>query len=168
MLSALSLASLVQNYLLYEYKSTNTDKSTNSEEQRVAIARTILKNPKIVLLDEATSALDTHTEHRIQDALERVCKGRTTIIIAHRLSTIIHSNTIAVLKDGSIAESGTHADLLQREEGLYADMWRAQLQERDKSDASDGSGEGGGAQATKGGVGQATKGGGGGKCPFHH
>jgi len=72
--------------------------STGGEKQRVAIARTILKNPKLVLLDEATSALDTHTEHRIQDALEKVCQGRTTLIIAHRLSTIINANKIAVLQ----------------------------------------------------------------------
>jgi len=123
---------------------------SGGEKQRVAIARTILKNPKIVVLDEATSALDTHTEHRIQDALEKVCQGRTTLIIAHRLSTIIHAHSIAVLKDGSIAEVGSHSELLAQSGGLYAAMWQAQQQERESGDGSQGTeGEGPGEDNTE-------------------
>lgn len=81
-------------------------KLSGGEKQRVAIARTILKAPAVVLLDEATSALDTQTERNIQSALQQVCKDRTTIIVAHRLSTIIHADQILVLKDGEIVERG--------------------------------------------------------------
>ncbi len=100
-------------------------KLSGGEKQRVAIARTILKNPRILLFDEATSALDTRTEQEIQRSLEEVSRGRTTVVIAHRLSTIINSDEIIVLDRGRIAERGTHADLLARN-GLYADMWRRQ------------------------------------------
>ena len=93
---------------------------------------TILKNPKIVLLDEATSALDSHTEHLIQDALDAMCSGRTTLIIAHRLSTIINATAIAVLADGRIVEMGAHQELLAAD-GLYASMWQRQQQERSKN-----------------------------------
>lgn len=99
---------------------------SGGEKQRVAIARTILKSPFIVLLDEATSALDTQTERNIQAALGRVCANRTTLIIAHRLSTIIHSDEILVLKDGLIVERGRHEALLEKH-GVYADMWNQQL-----------------------------------------
>lgn len=99
---------------------------SGGEKQRVAIARTLLKAPVMVLLDEATSALDTQTERNIQSALARVCANRTTVIIAHRLSTIIHADEILVLKEGSIAERGRHEDLLNKD-GLYADMWNQQL-----------------------------------------
>jgi ABC-type multidrug transport system fused ATPase/permease subunit len=92
----------------------------------VAIARTILKAPQIVLLDEATSALDTQTERNIQTALARVCANRTTLIIAHRLSTVIHADMILVLKDGEITERGNHEELLESN-GIYADMWNQQL-----------------------------------------
>lgn len=85
---------------------------SGGEKQRVAIARTVLKSPHIVLLDEATSALDTQTERNIQAALAKVCANRTTIIVAHRLSTIIHADEILVLKDGMIAERGRHEQLL--------------------------------------------------------
>lgn len=88
-------------------------KLSGGEKQRVAIARTILKSPSIVLLDEATSALDTQTERNIQAALAKVCANRTTIIVAHRLSTIIHADEIVVLKEGVIAERGQHDELLQ-------------------------------------------------------
>lgn len=87
-------------------------KLSGGEKQRVAIARTILKSPFIVLLDEATSALDTQTERNIQSALSRVCANRTTIIVAHRLSTIIHADEIVVLKEGVICERGQHEELL--------------------------------------------------------
>ena len=81
-------------------------KLSGGEKQRVAIARTLLKSPAIVLLDEATSALDTQTERNIQTALNRVCVNRTTIVVAHRLSTIIHADEILVLKEGEIVERG--------------------------------------------------------------
>ncbi|WP_315919566.1 ABC transporter ATP-binding protein/permease [Mesorhizobium sp. SP-1A] len=100
-------------------------KLSGGEKQRVAIARTILKAPPILILDEATSALDTHTEQEIQAALDLVSKGRTTIVIAHRLSTVVSADEIIVLKDGLIAERGTHAELL-KQHGLYASMWDRQ------------------------------------------
>ena len=81
-------------------------KLSGGEKQRVAIARTVLKNPSIILLDEATSALDTHTERQIQSSLEALCRNRTSIVVAHRLSTIVNADQILVLKDGVIAESG--------------------------------------------------------------
>lgn len=99
---------------------------SGGEKQRVAIARTILKAPSIVLLDEATSALDTQTERNIQTALSKVCTNRTTVIIAHRLSTIIHADEIIVLKEGSIVERGRHETLLEQN-GVYAEMWSQQL-----------------------------------------
>ena len=100
-------------------------KLSGGEKQRVAIARTILKNPRILLFDEATSALDTRTEQEIQRSLEEVSRGRTTVVIAHRLSTIINSDEIVVLDRGRVAERGRHGELLARG-GLYADMWRRQ------------------------------------------
>ena len=100
-------------------------KLSGGEKQRVAIARTILKGPPILVLDEATSALDSHTEKEIQDALERVSSGRTTLVIAHRLSTIVGADEIIVLDQGEIVERGTHAALLASE-GLYASMWNRQ------------------------------------------
>ena len=100
-------------------------KLSGGEKQRVAIARTILKAPPVLILDEATSALDTATEQDIQAALDIVSRGRTTLVIAHRLSTVIGADEIIVLKDGRIAERGTHEALL-REKGLYADMWARQ------------------------------------------
>jgi ATP-binding cassette subfamily B protein len=95
------------------------------EKQRVAIARTVLKAPSILVLDEATSALDSHTEHEIQEALERVSRNRTSLVIAHRLSTIVGADEIIVLDQGRIAERGTHAQLLASG-GLYASMWNRQ------------------------------------------
>ncbi|MEZ5775075.1 MAG: ABC transporter ATP-binding protein/permease [Hyphomicrobiaceae bacterium] len=100
-------------------------KLSGGEKQRVAIARTILKAPPILVLDEATSALDSHTEKEIQDELERVARDRTTLVIAHRLSTIVHADNIIVLRDGEIAEEGTHAELMVKG-GLYASMWNRQ------------------------------------------
>jgi ABC-type transport system involved in Fe-S cluster assembly fused permease/ATPase subunit len=100
-------------------------KLSGGEKQRVAIARTILKNPRILLFDEATSALDTRTEQAIQASLAEVSRGRTTLVIAHRLSTIVDSDEIVVLDAGRIAERGTHLSLLARN-GIYADMWRRQ------------------------------------------
>jgi ATP-binding cassette subfamily B protein len=100
-------------------------KLSGGEKQRVAIARTILKSPPILILDEATSALDTHTEQEIQAALDMVSKNRTTLVIAHRLSTVVNADEIIVLKDGGIAERGKHVELLETG-GLYAQMWNRQ------------------------------------------
>jgi ABC-type transport system involved in Fe-S cluster assembly fused permease/ATPase subunit len=100
-------------------------KLSGGEKQRVAIARTILKDPRILLLDEATSALDTKTERDIQSALQTVSRDRTTIVIAHRLSTIIDADEIVVLQAGSIAERGRHEGLIAQN-GIYASMWRQQ------------------------------------------
>jgi ATP-binding cassette subfamily B protein len=100
-------------------------KLSGGEKQRVAIARTILKAPPILILDEATSALDTATEQEIQSALDIVSRGRTTLVIAHRLSTVIGADEIIVLKEGLIAERGTHRALL-KQDGLYASMWNRQ------------------------------------------
>ena len=100
-------------------------KLSGGEKQRVAIARTILKAPPILMLDEATSALDSHTEREIQDALERVACERTSLVIAHRLSTVVHADNIIVLDQGRIVEQGTHPELLARG-GLYASLWARQ------------------------------------------
>jgi ATP-binding cassette subfamily B protein len=102
-------------------------KLSGGEKQRVAIARTILKGPPILMLDEATSALDSHTEKEIQDALDRVAENRTTLVIAHRLSTIVHADNILVLDKGRLVEQGTHAELIARG-GLYASLWARQRQ----------------------------------------
>jgi ATP-binding cassette subfamily B protein len=105
-------------------------KLSGGEKQRVAIARTILKDPRILILDEATSALDSRTEQEIQSALRAVANRRTTLVIAHRLSTVTDADEIIVLRDGEIAERGRHADLLARR-GLYARMWALQATEHD-------------------------------------
>ena len=100
-------------------------KLSGGEKQRVAIARTLLKNPRIVILDEATSALDTRTEQDIQAALRDAARGRTTLVIAHRLSTVVDADEILVLQEGQVAERGSHAALIAAD-GLYAEMWRRQ------------------------------------------
>ncbi len=104
-------------------------KLSGGEKQRVAIARTLVKNPPILLLDEATSALDTRTEQEILGTLKRLEQGRTTIAIAHRLSTIADADRILVLDGGSLVESGTHSELLAKN-GLYSEMWAQQAAER--------------------------------------
>ncbi len=105
-------------------------KLSGGEKQRVAIARTLLKDPPILILDEATSALDSRTEAEILDTLEAIERGRTTIVIAHRLSTVVNADRIVVLEAGRIAEQGTHAQLLERR-GVYAEMWARQQAERE-------------------------------------
>jgi ATP-binding cassette subfamily B protein len=100
-------------------------KLSGGEKQRVAIARTILKSPPILMLDEATSALDSHTERDIQDALDRIARERTSLVIAHRLSTVVHADNIIVLDHGEIVEQGTHPELLAKG-GLYASLWARQ------------------------------------------
>jgi ABC-type transport system involved in Fe-S cluster assembly fused permease/ATPase subunit len=102
-------------------------KLSGGEKQRVAIARTLLKSPPILMLDEATSALDSHTEKEIQDAIDRVAANRTTLVIAHRLSTIVHADNIIVLEKGRLVEQGTHAELITKG-GLYASLWNRQRQ----------------------------------------
>jgi ABC-type transport system involved in Fe-S cluster assembly fused permease/ATPase subunit len=104
-------------------------KLSGGEKQRVAIARTLLKNPPILVLDEATSALDSRTEQAIQETLDRIAESRTTIMIAHRLSTIVDADQIIVLDQGRVVERGTHPQLLARG-GLYAELWARQAAER--------------------------------------
>jgi ATP-binding cassette subfamily B protein len=104
-------------------------KLSGGEKQRVAIARTLVKNPPILVLDEATSALDSRTEQAIQETLDRVAESRTTIMIAHRLSTIVNADQIAVLDNGTVVERGTHDQLLAAG-GLYADLWYRQAAEQ--------------------------------------
>lgn len=106
-------------------------KLSGGEKQRVAIARTLVKDPPILILDEATSALDSRTEAEIQDTLDRVSEQRTTIVIAHRLSTVVDADEIVVLDAGRVAERGSHAMLL-RKNGLYAEMWARQQAESDE------------------------------------
>ncbi len=103
-------------------------KLSGGQRQRLSIARAILKNAPILILDEATSAVDTETERAIQQSLNQLTEGKTALIIAHRLSTLRHANEIIVLKDGNIAESGTHEALLEKS-GIYADLWNVQIGE---------------------------------------
>jgi ABC-type multidrug transport system fused ATPase/permease subunit len=100
---------------------------SGGQRQRIAIARAILKNPKILILDEATSALDSKSENLVQEALDALMKGRTSLVIAHRLSTIKKADKIVVLKDGSLAESGTHDELILKDGGLYRDLKTLQV-----------------------------------------
>ncbi|GAB5390089.1 MAG: ABC transporter ATP-binding protein/permease [Alphaproteobacteria bacterium] len=105
-------------------------KLSGGEKQRVAIARTVLKDPSILILDEATSALDSHTEREIQQNLQEVSRNRTTLVIAHRLSTIVDADQILVMQDGQILERGRHADLLAKG-GAYSELWQRQQESRE-------------------------------------
>uniref|UniRef100_A0A8C7CRF2 ATP binding cassette subfamily B member 6 (LAN blood group) n=1 Tax=Oncorhynchus kisutch TaxID=8019 RepID=A0A8C7CRF2_ONCKI len=116
-------------------------KLSGGEKQRVAIARTILKDPRIILLDEATSALDTQTERNIQASLSKVCANRTTIVVTHRLSTIVGSDQILVVHDGQIAERGRHEELLSQG-GLYSAMWLKQQHSTAKTETYNSNPEG--------------------------
>jgi len=100
-------------------------KLSGGERQRIAIARAILRRPRLLVCDEATSSLDSETEAEIVKTLRAVAKGRTCIFISHRLSTVQHCDRIHVLADGRIAESGSHSELIEKE-GLYANMWKVQ------------------------------------------
>lgn len=110
-------------------------KLSGGEKQRVAIARALLKDPPILLFDEATSALDSETEKTIRDSINRVSRGRTTLIIAHRLSTVVDADEILVLDKGRLVERGRHAELVARG-GLYAKLWARQQAEREQMPAS--------------------------------
>eukprot|EP00850_Spirogloea_muscicola_P019763 SM000198S05334 [mRNA] locus=s198:71017:85178:- [translate_table: standard] len=109
---------------------------SGGQKQRVAIARAVLKDPSILLLDEATSALDTESERVVQDALDKLMVGRTTVVIAHRLSTIQHADAIAVVSQGAIVELGRHQDLINREGGAYASLVRLQQMSKDGGNRS--------------------------------
>ncbi len=108
-------------------------KLSGGEKQRVAIARTLLKNPSILVFDEATSALDSRTEQAIQAELMRLAQNRTTLLIAHRLSTVVHADQILVMDRGRIVERGTHAELM-RAGGRYAEMWEIQARSAAKGE----------------------------------
>jgi subfamily B ATP-binding cassette protein MsbA len=102
-------------------------KISGGERQRLALARAILKNPPILILDEATSALDTESEILVQEAIERLMSGRTSIVIAHRLSTVQHADRIIVVEGGQIVESGRHAELVKKKDGLYKKLFDMQF-----------------------------------------
>jgi ABC-type multidrug transport system fused ATPase/permease subunit len=101
---------------------------SGGQRQRIAIARAVLKNPSILILDEATSSLDSESEHLVQEALDKLMKGRTSIVIAHRLATIRNADKIVVLQKGEIKESGTHQELMKVENGFYQKLSKMQFE----------------------------------------
>ena len=105
-------------------------KLSGGQKQRLSIARVFLKDPAILILDEATSALDNTTEVLIQQSLDELCKGRTTLVVAHRLSTIRHADEIAVIMNGKVTERGTHEQLM-KQGGTYKDLYSLQFRESD-------------------------------------
>jgi len=105
---------------------------SGGQRQRIAIARAVLRDPRILILDEATSSLDTQSEALVQDALQRLVRHRTTLVIAHRLSTIRNADKILVIKDGHVVEAGGHAQLLEQG-GIYSDLYRTQFRNDDYS-----------------------------------
>ena len=100
---------------------------SGGQRQRIAIARAVLKNPKILILDEATSSLDSESERLVQEALEKLMQGRTSVVIAHRLATVRNADKIIVLESGIIVEQGTHAELIPNENGLYKSLTELQF-----------------------------------------
>ena len=102
-------------------------KLSGGQKQRISIARVFLKNPPVLILDEATSALDNVTENMIQESLDELCKGRTTIVVAHRLSTVKNADEIIVISKDGIQERGHHAELLNKPDGIYANLYQAQF-----------------------------------------
>ena len=124
----------IHDFIMHQPDGYNTEvgnrglKLSGGEKQRLSIARVVLKDPRILILDEATSALDSISENAIQDALESIMRGRTNIVIAHRLSTILKADSILVVKDGVIAEQGTHDELLARG-GVYRELYETQFRQ---------------------------------------
>ena len=110
---------------------TETSSLSSGQKQLITIARAMIKNAPVLILDEATSSVDTLTEKVIQASLDKLMKGRTSFVIAHRLSTIKNADVIFVMKDGNIAETGTHESLL-RQNGIYADLYNSQFADGEK------------------------------------